>query len=111
MYVKNNSLFALLNAQDDVSETITFVKDNEQLLVWPVEIEFDKTIDYDFVIFKDVNKNISVMDMLEDDRLICEPTDYTFVLVEVIVDSVTYKVDLKNDDQGEFFQVERRKYR
>jgi hypothetical protein len=30
--------------------------------------------------------------------LICEPTDYTFVLVEVIVDSVTYKVDLKNDD-------------
>ena len=85
---------------NNTNEYITFIDNNTSVLVLEADevLKLDKFPDCDFLIFQDAKNNCLFSYELEEDSLECEVTEYTFMLVEVLVGTDTYKLDLKSDD-------------
>ncbi len=85
---------------DNTNEYITFIDNNTSVLVLEADevLTLEEFPHCDFLIFQDAENNCSFSYELEEDSLECEVTDYTFMLMEVVVGTDTYKLELKSDD-------------
>jgi hypothetical protein len=97
LFYKNNIKSLQIN---NTNEFITFIDNNTSVLVLEADevLKLDKFPDCDFIIYQDAENNFSFSNELYEGSLECEVTDYTFMLIEVLVGEETYKLDLKTDD-------------
>ena len=97
LFYRNNIKSLQIN---NIDEYITFIDNNTSVLVLEADevLKLEEFPDFDFLIFQDAENNCSFSYELEEDSLECEVTDYTFMLVEVVVGTETYKLELKSDD-------------
>lgn len=97
LFYRNNIKSLPIN---NTNEYITFIDNNTSVLVLEADevLSLEEFPGCDFLIFQDAENNCSFSYELEEGSLECEVTDYTFMLVEVVVGSDTYKLDMKSDD-------------
>lgn len=94
-YRNNIKSLTLINKDEFVSfisnNTIVVVLEKDEILT------LEECPEYDFIMYEDCKNNCSFMYDLYEEGVVCEKTDYTFVLFEVIIDEDTYKIELKSD--------------
>ena len=94
-YRNNIKSLTLINKDEFVSfisnNTIVVVLEKDEIL------NLEECPEYDFIMYEDSKNNRSFMYDLYEEGVVCEKTDYTFVLFEVIIDEETYKIELKSD--------------
>jgi len=97
LFYRNNIKSLQIN---NINEYITFINNNTSVLVLEADevLKLEEFPECDFLIFRDGQNNCLFSYELEEDSLECEVTDYTFMLVEVVVETEKYKLDLKTDD-------------
>lgn len=97
LFYRNNIKSLQIN---NINEYITFINNNTSVLVLEADevLKLEEFPECDFLIFQDGQNNCLFSYELEEDSLECEVTDYTFMLVEVVVETEKYKLDLKTDD-------------
>ena len=97
LFYRNNIKSLQIN---NTYEYITFIDNNTSVLVLEADeaLKLDEFPDCDFLIYQDAEKNCSFYYELDENcSLECEITDYKFMLVEVVVGTETYQIDLKSD--------------
>lgn len=97
LFYKNNLKSLPVNNKD---EFISFINNNTSVLVLEADevLKLDEFPNCDFIIYQDDKNNCLFSYELEEDSLECKNTEYTFMLVEVVVGTETYKIDLKSDN-------------
>lgn len=97
LFYRNNIKSLHIN---NINEYITFINNNTSVLVLEADevLKLEEFPECDFLIFQDRQNNCLFSYELEEDSLECAVTDYTFILVEVVVETEKYKLDLKTDD-------------
>jgi hypothetical protein len=94
-YRNNIKSLTLINKDEFVSfisnNTIVVVLEKDEIL------NLEECPEYDFIMYEDSKNNRSFMYDLYEEGVVCEKTDYTFVLFEVIIDEETYKIELKSE--------------
>ena len=96
LFYRNNIKSLTLVNKD---EFVSFISNNTIVVVLEKDeiLNLEECPEYDFIMYEDSKNNRSFMYDLYEEGVVCEKTDYTFVLFEVIIDEDTYKIELKSD--------------
>jgi len=96
LFYRNNIKSLTLVNKD---EFVSFISNNTIVVVLEKDeiLNLEECPEYDFIMYEDSKNNRSFIYDLYEEGVVCEKTDYTFVLFEVIINEETYKIELKSD--------------